>query len=212
MNIAMINGSPKPTGSNSGILLGMLEPLIADGNELHTYTPNKRPLTPEEYSGLCRMDVLVLAFPLYYDGIPSHLFQLLVTLEGYLKTECERDIYVYALMNNGFYEGQQNHIAVEILKNWCARTGVHFGQAIGQGAGEMLGSLGKVPLGRGPLKNLGRAMHSLAGSIQSRSSGESQLFSPNFPRFAWKWSATHSFFRATARKNGLKPKDLLRRK
>lgn len=63
MNIALINGSPKPNGSNSGILLSMLEPLIADGNELHPYTPNKRPLTPEEYSELCRMDVLVLAFP-----------------------------------------------------------------------------------------------------------------------------------------------------
>lgn len=212
MNIAMINGSPKHSGSNSGILLGMLEPLIADGNELHYYTPNKISLSPEEYSELCRMDALVLAFPLYYDGIPSHLFQLLVTLEGYLKAEREREIYVYALMNNGFYEGRQNHIALEILRHWCTRAGVHFGQALGQGAGEMLGSLGKVPLGRGPLKNLGRAMHSLAGSIQSRSSGESQLFSPNFPRFAWKWSATHSFFRATARKNGLKPKDLLRRK
>ncbi|WP_238653635.1 NAD(P)H-dependent oxidoreductase [Paenibacillus piscarius] len=212
MNIAMINGSPKPSGSNSGILLGMLEPLISDGNELHYYTPNKRPLSSEEYSELCRMDALVLAFPLYYDGIPSHLFQLLVTLEGYLKAERDRDIYVYALINNGFYEGHQNHIALEILRHWCTRAGVHFGQALGQGAGEMLGSLGKVPLGRGPLKNLGRAMHSLAGSIQSRSSGESQLFSPNFPRFAWKWSATHSFFRATARKNGLRPKDLLRRK
>ncbi|MEK4514010.1 hypothetical protein NSS64_01935 [Paenibacillus sp. FSL H8-0122] len=211
MNIALINGSPKPNGSNSGILLSMLEPLIADGNELHTYTPNKRPLAPGQYSELCGMDVLVLAFPLYYDGIPSHLFQLLVTLEGYLKTEREREIYVYALINNGFYEGQQNHIAVEILKNWCARAGVHFGQAIGQGAGEMLGSMDKVPLGRGPLKNLGRAMHSLAESIQSRSAGESLLFSPNFPRFAWKFYSTRSFWHRTARENGLKPKDLRRR-
>ncbi|MEK3791391.1 hypothetical protein MKX42_06620 [Paenibacillus sp. FSL R7-0204] len=211
MNIAMINGSPKPTGSNSGLLLGMLEPLIADGNELHAYTPNKRPLTPEEYSELCRMDVLVLAFPLYNDGIPSHLFQLLVTLEGYLKTEREREIYVYVLINNGFYEGEQNQIALDILRHWCARAGVHFGQGIGHGAGEMLGSLGKVPLGRGPLKNLGRAMYSLAGSIQSRNSGESLLINPNFPRFAWKFNATHFFWHGTARKNGLKPKDLRRR-
>lgn len=211
MNIAMINGSPKPTGSNSGLLLGMLEPLIANGNELHSYTPNKRPLTPEEYSELCRMDVLVLAFPLYNDGIPSHLFQLLVTLEGYLKTEREREIYVYVLINNGFYEGEQNQIALDILRHWCARAGVHFGQGIGHGAGEMLGSLGNVPLGRGPLKNLGRAMHSLAESIQSRNSGESLLINPNFPRFAWKWSATHFFWHGTARRNGLKPKDLRRR-
>lgn len=211
MNIAMINGSPKPAGSNSGLLLGMLEPLLADGNELHAYTPNKRPLTPEQYSELCRMDVLVLAFPLYNDGIPSHLFQLLATLEGYLKLEREREIYVYALINNGFYEGEQNQIALDILKHWCTRAGVHFGQGIGHGAGEMLGSLGKGSLGRGPLKNLGRAMHSLAGSIRSRNSAESLLINPNFPRFAWKWSATHSFWHGKARGNGLKRKDLLRR-
>ncbi|WP_405104269.1 hypothetical protein MHH28_17090 [Paenibacillus sp. FSL K6-1217] len=211
MNVAMINGSPKPTGSNSGILLGMLEPLIVSGNELHYYTPNKKPLTPEQYSELCRMDVLVFAFPIYTDGIPSHLFQLLVTLEDYLKSEREREIYIYALINNGFYEGEQNQIALDILNHWCARAGVHFGQGLGHGAGEMLGSLGKVPLGKGPLKNLGRALHSLAESIQSRNSGDPLLISPNFPRFAWKWSATHSFWNAAAKKNGLKPKDLLRR-
>jgi multimeric flavodoxin WrbA len=216
MNIAMINGSPKPVNSNSGILLKMLEPLIRTGNELTYYNPNKRPLTPAQYSELCRMDVLVIAFPLYVDAIPSHLFRLLATLEEYLKSEQEQeqeeqDIYVYAMINNGFYEGSQNHIALDILKHWCTRTGVHFGQALGQGAGEMLGSLEKVPPGKGPLKNLGKAMHSMAANIQSRSADESMLFSPNFPRFAWKFAATHSFWNATAKKNGLKRKDILRR-
>lgn len=211
MNIAMINGSPKPANSNSGIMLGMLDPLISTGNELAYYTPNKRPLTPEQYSELCRMDVLVIAFPLYVDGIPSHLFRLLATLEEYLKSEREQEIYVYALINNGFYEGSQNHIALDILKHWCTRAGVHFGQALGQGAGEMMGFLEKVPPGKGPLKNLGKAMQSLADNIGSRSADESMLFSPNFPRFAWKFSATHSFWNATARKNGLKKKDILKR-
>lgn len=211
MNIAMINGSPKPANSNSGIMLKMLEPLISTGNELSYYTPNKKPLTPAQYSELCRMDALVIAFPLYVDDIPSHLFRLLVTLEEYLKSERGQEIYLYAMINNGFYEGSQNHIALDILKHWCTRAGVHFGQALGQGAGEMMGFLEKVPPGKGPLKNLGKALHSMADNIQSRSTGDSQLFSPNFPRFAWKFSATHSFWNATAKKNGLKRKDILRR-
>lgn len=211
MNIAMINGSPKPANSNSGIMLRMLEPLISPGNQLTYYNPNKKPLTPAEYSGLCRMDALVIAFPLYVDGIPSHLFRLLATLEEYLKSGHEQEIHVYAMINNGFYEGSQNHIALEILKNWCLRAGVHFGQALGQGAGEMLAFLEKVPPGKGPLKNLGKAMQSLANNIQSRNADESLLFSPNFPRFAWKFSATHSFWNATAKRNGLKRKDMLRR-
>ncbi|MNI93502.1 hypothetical protein D3C73_1514680 [compost metagenome] len=75
----------------------------------------------------------------------------------------------------------------------------------------MLSSLEKVPLGAGPLKNLGSAMHSLAGNIRSQSTGESRLFSPNFPRFAWRIAATHGFWNSAARNNGLKRKDLLRR-
>ncbi|WNS43202.1 hypothetical protein [Paenibacillus sp. MMS20-IR301] len=211
MNIAMINGSPKPANSNSAALLKMLDPLISSGNELTYYTPNKRPLTPEQYSELCRMDILVFAFPLYVDGIPSHLFRLLATLEEYLKAGHEQEIYVYAMINNGFFEGRQNHIALEILQHWCRRAGVHFGQGLGQGAGEMMGSLEKVPPGKGPLKNLGKAIYSLASNIESRSAAESQLFSPNFPRFAWKFAATHFFWNATAKQNGLTKKDLLRR-
>jgi hypothetical protein len=211
MNIAMINGSPKPAKSNSGIMLKMLGPLISTGNELTYYHPNKQPLTPAGYSELCRIDVLVFAFPLYVDGIPSHLFRLLAALEEYLKSEREQEIYVYAMINNGFYEGTQNHIALDILKNWCIRAGVHFGQGLGQGAGEMMGSLEKIPPGKGPLKNLGKAMQRMAANIQSRSADESLLFSPNFPRFAWKFSATHSFWNATAKKNGLKRKDILRK-
>lgn len=211
MNIAMINGSPKLKKSNSAIMLNILEPLLSAGHEIIHYTPNKKPLSPEQYKELCCMDALVIASPLYVDGVPSHVFKMLVTLEEYMKTERKKDIYVYVIMNNGFFEGQQNHIALEIIQNWCARSGLIFGQALGQGAGEMMDFIEKVPLGAGPMKNLGRAMNSLAHNIQSRSSGESILFSPNFPRFAWRLSAKHSFWNATAKKNGLKKKDIRRK-
>ncbi|MBW4082014.1 NAD(P)H-dependent oxidoreductase [Paenibacillus sp. S150] len=211
MKIAMINGSPKPANSNSAIMLRTLDPLVSAGNELTYYNLNKKPLTPEQYSELCRMDTLVIAFPLYVDGIPSHLFRMLAALEEHLKAERGQEIYVYAIINNGFFEGRQNHIALDILNHWCIRAGLHFGQGIGQGAGEMMGFLEKVPPGQGPLKNLGKAMQSLADNIQARSTGEAMLFSPNFPRFAWRFSATHSFWNAAAKKNGLKKKDLLRK-
>lgn len=211
MKIAMINGSPKPGKSNSAIMLKTLDPLLSTGNEITYYNINKRPLTIEQYCELCRMDTLIIAFPLYVDGIPSHLFRMLVALEEFMKVEREQEIYVYAIINNGFFEGRQNHIALEILRNWCLRSGLHFGQGLGQGAGEMMGFLEKVPLGQGPLKNLGKAMESLSHNIHSRSVGESMLFSPNFPRFAWRFSATHSFWNATAKKNGLKKKDIMKR-
>ena len=156
------------------------------------------------------MDVLILAFPLYIDALPSHLFRMIIDLEAYLKSEPNKDLYVYALVNNGFYEGHQSHIAFDILQNWCVRCGIHFGYGIGQGAGEMLDSLEKVPLGHGPLKNLGVHINHLAENIQAKRTEPAVLFSPNFPRFAWKFMATHFFWNTTAKKNGLTKKDILK--
>lgn len=211
MKIAMINGSPKLGKSNSVTMLKLLETKLNIGNEIMHYSMNKQPLTDEQYRALCRMDVLVFAFPLYIDAIPSHLFRMLVTLERYLKTERKQEIYVYAIINNGFYEGKQNHIALDILKNWCERSGLHFGQGIGQGAGEMMEFIENVPLGHGPLKNLGRAINSLADHILTRGTGENILFSPNFPRFGWKFTGTHGFWNVNAKKNGLAKQDIFRR-
>lgn len=211
MRIAMINGSPKQGKSNSSFMLKSLEPLICTGNEITHYNINKRPLTNEQYSELCHMDSLIIAFPLYIDAIPSHLFKALVTLEEFMKAEREKDIYVYAIANNGFFEGQQNHVAIEIIKNWCIRCSLHFGEGIGQGAGEMMGFIEKIPLGHGPLKNLGNAMQNLSNNVQTRSINPLMLFSPNFPRFAWRFIATHFFWNATAKKNGLMKKEIKRK-
>ena len=211
MKIAMINGSPKLGKSNSGILLKALEPMISAGNEIAHYNINRNSLTNEQYSELCTVDTLVIAFPLYDDGIPSHLFRMLIALQKYTKAEAKKDIYVYVMINNGFFEGQQSRIAMDIIKNWCMRSGLIFGQGIGHGAGEMLDIIEKVPLGYGPLKNLGRGLEILAHNIESQGSNKPILVNPNFPRFAWRFTATHTFWNATAKKNGLTKKDILKR-
>ncbi|MHC1750119.1 MAG: hypothetical protein AB9856_17765 [Cellulosilyticaceae bacterium] len=211
MKIAMINGSPKLGKSNSAAFLKILEPMVSVGHEISHYNINKKFLTPEQYSELCSMDALIFAFPLYIDAIPAHLFKMLIVLEEYMKKEREKEIYVYAIINNGFYEGRQNHIALEILQNWCLRSGLHFGQGIGQGAGEMMDFIEEVPLGHGPLKNLGKAMISLANSINLSRGGEMILFNPNFPRFLWKLMGSHFFWNTRAKKNGLKKKDIMKK-
>ncbi|AWB45555.1 hypothetical protein DCC85_15995 [Paenibacillus sp. CAA11] len=52
-----------------------LKPLITEGNELNSYRVNAKPLKPEQYRELNEADVIVLAFPLYFDAIPSHLLR-----------------------------------------------------------------------------------------------------------------------------------------
>ncbi|MEO3948072.1 hypothetical protein [Gorillibacterium sp. CAU 1737] len=214
MKITLVDGSPKTGISNSSRLLSLLQPLIANDNELTFSRVGRKPVSPAQIEELCTTDALVLAFPLYIDAIPSHLMAVMVEMEAFCKRQpssSSKKPHVYALVNNGFYEGHQTRIAIEIVKHWCARCGFLFGMAIGYGAGEMLGFMEKVPLGHGPLKNLGNAMNKLASAIQTRESGESLLIQPNFPRIAWKYSAHFGFWNSTAKKNGLKKKDLLRR-
>lgn len=208
MRIALINGSPKGGTSNSGLLLDRLKPLITEGNELSAYRVNAKRLKPEQYQELCEVDTIVLAFPLYFDAIPSHLLRMMIEMEHYRQMhQGQKDLMVYALINNGFYEGQQCAIAADIVKNWCMRCGFRYGLTVGHGAGEMLGSLKELPLGKGPLKNLGKAMTHFSSAILTRSTGELLFIQPNFPRIMWRLSGTFYFYNK-AKQNGLRLKEL----
>lgn len=207
MKIALINGSPKAGKSNSGWFLEKLEGYLNEGHEIARYNVVKKAIA--DYGALYQMDAIVFAFPLYIDAIPSHLFRMMAEMEK--KKNSEKTPFVYAIVNNGFYEGRQNRIALDIMKNWCARAGLHYGQGIGQGAGEMIGFIDTIPLGHGPLKNLGKEVKNLAQNIEAGKSGKDVLFSPNFPRFAWRYMATYHFWHKRAKGNGLKIRSIKKR-
>ena len=199
MKIALINGSPKAGKSNSGWFLEKLEEYLNKGHEIDRYNVVKKGIT--DCRALYQMDAIVFAFPLYIDAIPSHLFRMMAEMEK--SANGEKAPFVYTIVNNGFYEGKQNRIALDIIKNWCARAGLRYGQGIGQGAGEMMGFVDTVPLGHGPLKNLGKAIKDLAQNIEAGKGGEDRLFSPNWPRFAWRIQATHLYWHKRAKGNGI---------
>lgn len=207
MKIALLNGSPKPGKSNSGIMLKRFENYLT-GHDLTHYSLCKKLPTETEYAQLFSANVWVFAFPLYIDAIPSHLFRVMVDIEARITSEQAKNIRIYAIINNGFYEGSQNRVAVEILQNWSERVGLCFGMAIGQGAGEMMPFVENVPTGYGPLKALGNAMQQLAEHIIKQEQTDALLFSPNLPWLAWNFTAVHGFWHVLAKKNGLKRKEL----
>jgi hypothetical protein len=213
MNIAFVNGSPKSgQGNNSGILLKLLRKKFKRPHCLSEYAVKKRILKDGQIAELCGMDAIVVSFPLYYDALPAHLLYAMKRIEEYIKNnglKCK--VNLYAIANNGFYEGRQNEIALEIIKNWCARIEFTYGQGIGQGAGEMLPFLENIPSKYGPLKNLDKALSDLAANVESGRKGNDILLSPNFPYFAWKFVAENFFWNRLGKKNGLSRKDLLAR-
>jgi hypothetical protein len=158
---------------------------------------------PEIVGVLAESEVLVLIFPLYVDGIPSHLLRLLDENQEAI-SEAASGALVYAVVNNGFYEADQNSIALDIVRNFAAKTGLNWGQGLAVGAGSLTGA---APIGRGPMKNLGRALNQLAARILQCQTDPDQTIEPNFPKFLYYLFANIGW-RQYARKHGMKVKQL----
>lgn len=205
MKISIINGSPKVSKNVSELLIEYLMPYIK-GNEIVTYNVCKIDLSKIQFSQIQSSEVLIFAFPLYVDSINSRLLRFLVEFENRGFTSSTPS--VYCIINNGFYEGWQNRVAADIMKNWCKAAGLTYGQTLGIGAGEMLPFFKDIPLGHGPNKNIGIALQELSQNILSLNQGEDLFISPNFPRFLWKIASSFSFWYPQAKKNGLKRKRL----
>lgn len=211
MKISLINGSQKPGGSNSGVLLGELNSLLSERNDVTTFASRGKSFSGEEYDRIIGSDVIVLGFPLYVDSIPSNTLKILIELEGLLKEADHQNIAFYAIINNGFFEGEQTRVAFEITRNFCERAGVIFGGGIGEGAGEMLGSVKKDSVRERLFKKLWVALKSLAEKIEQKAPFEIRYLSPSFPKFLWRFMAKHTFWNKLARKNNLNKKDILRK-
>jgi multimeric flavodoxin WrbA len=208
MKIALINGSPKAKESASEYILKTLKTLINDEHEIAEYHYRIARIENADLEQIAECDILVFAFPLYVDGIPSHLLNCLYEMETFFKTKPIKKIAVYSIVNGGFYEGHQNAIALEIMKNWCEKAKLNWGQGIGIGGGGMLPMLIGIPDGKGPKKNLSIALNSIAKSISIGALADNIYISPNFPRFAYKLLAEMGW-RQRSKANGLKRKDLL---
>lgn len=202
MKIALVNGSPKIKESTSELILNAVRQRLGDSHEFsicNTINSDKLHILDK----LRDCNVIVVAFPLYVDGIPSHFLRLLDEIKGNMNAIAPGAI-VFAISNNGFYEGCQNALALNMMESFCRCSGLKWGQGIGAGAG---GMVNVASAGQGPMKNLGLVLDKLAENILNSCSGENQFIEPNFPRFLYK-AAAHSGWKSQARKYGLKSKTL----
>ena len=207
MKISVINGSPKAIKSNSEILGNYLSSLLKE-NEIKKYYSISFRLNDENKNEIHNSDILIFLFPLHVDGIPSNLLKLLVKFEEekIIKSETK----IYCIVNNGFYEGKQNRLAILQIKNWCEKVNARWGQGIGVGAGELLPHLKKYPLGRGPLKNLGKVLDKFSANIITLKSDEDTYLNPNWLKSLYFFQATISWI-LKGRKNNLRVRELFRK-
>jgi len=205
MKISIINGSQKSKESNSGLILNKLNRLIS--TEVKNYKLGAKGFPEEILKEIGSGDIIVLAFPLYVDSIPTNIFKMLIKLEKYTTG----NTIIYSIINNGFYEGEQTHIAFKIIENWCERSGAKFGGGIGQGAGETIGFVKNIPFTGFLFYNLEHSLKQLVKKMESKEPYNIRYLSPLLPRFLWRIMAHHFFWHPLARKNKLNKKDLFRR-
>src|SRR5659263_462199 len=185
MKIALINGSPKVKNSASEFILTSVKSLLPADSVFKEFKFNRPILNEIDLEKIADTDVLIFAFPLYVDGIPSHLLHCLDQMETYFNTMEMKKIKVYALVNCGFYEGHQANIALAMMKNWCSKVKLDWGQGIGIGGGGMLASF-KSPLeSQGPMKNLWDAIKVMVDNVSNPHEMDNIYTVPNYPRFLY---------------------------
>ena len=207
MKISIINGSPKAIKSNSEILGSYLSSLLKE-NEIKKYYSISFRLNDENKNEIYNSNVLIFLFPLYVDGIPSNLLKLFVEFEK--EKVVNPATRVYCIVNNGFYEGKQNRLAILQMKNWCEKVKANWGQGIGVGAGELLPYLKKYRLGQGPLKNLGNVLDEFSSNILTLKSDEDIYINPNWLKSLYFFQGTISWI-LKGRKNNLRVRELFRK-
>ena len=207
MKIIIINGSPKTVKSNSEILGNYLFPLLKENN-IKKYYSIYFQLNDKTKNEIYNSDVLIFIFPLYVDGIPSNLLKLLVKFEK--ENVVRPKTKIYCIVNNGFYEGKQNFLALLHMKNWCKKVNAKWGQGIGIGSGELLPYLKKFKLGQGPLKNLEKILNRFSRNILTLNSDKNIYINPNWPKILYFIQGSFSWI-LKARKNNLKIRELFKK-
>jgi len=153
----LLVGSPKvrPTGgstaagkipSTSGVLGNyLLERLQLDGWETESLTIRASVLRPDGQAELLsatdRADLILLAFPLYVDALPSLVtkaLEVIATHRRALANPLPQRLAV--VVNNGFPEAHQNTVALAICHQFAAQSRIAWAGGLALGAGEAISS------------------------------------------------------------------------
>lgn len=131
----LFNCSPKKNLSVSGFIM-QCTGLMIHGDRVYTQlrTPADRKRALSEIKDA---DKVVFVTPLYVDGLPSHVVLFLKDMEAICR-ENGLHLKVYAVANSGFIEGKQNEPLMQVLENFCHRSGLKWCGAVGIGGGVML--------------------------------------------------------------------------
>lgn len=207
--VVLLNGSFRGERSNSNYFLGLLEEQLSGPCErVHLNLVKDYRELKQKFQ---EAEAVVIGMPLYVDGVPAQVLELMEYLYGDGRGSMN-GLRVYVISNMGFYESRQARILLSIVKNWCAKVGAVYSGGLAIGAGEMMGTLRNVPMDQGPNKDMGLGIKTIASHIGNGTAMEDIYTEPTgFPRGMYRLAADMNWG-SQARKNGVKRSEIRQRR
>lgn len=129
--LIVINGSPRPAVSNSKKYITLFSRYYKGDIQVFN-------ALSKDYSGhieaLRKADSMLLVFPLYADALPVSLMNFLKVVDA----ERINSLKVHIMINCGFFEPEQNNIAIDMLHLFCERNDFQIGACLSIASGEAI--------------------------------------------------------------------------
>jgi len=142
-------------------------------------------------------DLLILAFPLYVDSLPSRLIATLELIADHKMTEnAPMKQRLVAIVNSGFPEARQNDTALAICRRFAKEAGIEWAGGLALGGGQMIAGRPLSKLG-GRVRKVTKALDLTAAAIAEGQLVPKQavdLFSkPMIPIWLYIWMANRGW-------------------
>jgi len=124
-------GSPRAKSTSDMLARYLSDGLVAQGWQTDVQQISPAIRKAERWSNLeekfLHADVIALIFPLYVDSLPAETTLALEHLAAARQAnKPQQSQRLLAVVNCGFFEAQQNDVALAICEQFAAETGLHW--------------------------------------------------------------------------------------
>ena len=164
INFLLLSGSPRGKMSTSYSILEYLKTqLEGHGKSCEIIIAHKILRKETDFDNFCNLldnaDYLVLTAPLYVDSLPSHVIEILTRLSERRRNKSSGvNPKFLALVNNGFPEERQNHIALQMCDQFAQEANLDWYGGIPFGGGAIIDGVSLDSVG-------GRGRHARAAMV-----------------------------------------------
>lgn len=210
IKVCFINGSPKRRTSCSQYLIDEVDNLL-DKEKCEVIELFIEDIIDnvEAFKIIESMDKLVIVSPLYIQNLTSQVIEFLTGFEVYVKENNISHLSIYGIINCGILDGKYNKLALDVLKNFCIKSGLKWRIGVGVGSGAYIKNFKHMSLSFITRKKVYDAFWKLTSDIQDESKikKDNILISPLYSKSAFMNMEAQQLMKVIE-SNGLTKEDL----